>query len=209
MRWRDGHPAHEMQLQHARRGDARGPRRARGTRSCRRTSSGRSSAAGSRSTTRCRILLRDQRALRTTDLNDGLWCNVRDVATCFGARTYGTDDDVVVEVDGRRWRLGPGGVRKVRSRPDLVTDHASPRRAAVGRRRAERPRRRSPPDRPLARGAAPRRRPLRPPPRPALPDRLLIASATGGSMPRARHRTPVASDGPAAVRSMASWRRRL
>ena len=62
--------------------------------------------------------------VRTTDLNDCLWCNVRDVKACFGARTYGTDDDVVVEVDGARWRIGGGGVASVRTRPDLVTDRA-------------------------------------------------------------------------------------
>jgi predicted acetyltransferase len=69
-------------------------------------------------------LLTDQRALRTTDLNDCLWCNVRDVKSCFAARTYGTDDEVVVEVDGTRWRIGAGGVSSVRTRPDLVTDRA-------------------------------------------------------------------------------------
>jgi predicted acetyltransferase len=70
------------------------------------------------------FLLTDQRVVRTTDLNDCLWCRVRDVEACFGARTYGTDDDVVVEVDGTRWRIGAGGVRPVRTRPDLVTDAA-------------------------------------------------------------------------------------
>lgn len=70
------------------------------------------------------FLLTDQRAVRTTDLNDCLWCNVRDVEACFGARTYGTDDDVVVEVDGARWKIGAGGVTRVRTRPDLVTDRA-------------------------------------------------------------------------------------
>ena len=70
------------------------------------------------------FLLTDQRAVRTTDLSDGIWCNVRDVAACFDARTYGTDDDVVVEVDGVRWRIGGAGTRKVRRRPDLVTDRA-------------------------------------------------------------------------------------
>jgi predicted acetyltransferase len=70
------------------------------------------------------FLLTDQRVVRTTDLNDCVWCNVRDVAACFGARTYGTDDSVVVEVAGTRWRIGPGGVRTVRTRPDLVTDAA-------------------------------------------------------------------------------------
>ncbi|MDQ3468150.1 MAG: GNAT family N-acetyltransferase, partial [Actinomycetota bacterium] len=70
------------------------------------------------------FLLSNQRALRTTDLNDGVWCNVRDVKACFGARVYGADDDVVVEAGGRRWRLGPAGVSRVRKRADVVTDHA-------------------------------------------------------------------------------------
>ncbi|MET0325745.1 MAG: GNAT family N-acetyltransferase [Ilumatobacteraceae bacterium] len=69
-------------------------------------------------------LLADQRAVRTTNVTDRIWCNVRDVAGCFDARAYGTDDDVVVEVDGVRWRLGASGTRKVRTRPDLVTDRA-------------------------------------------------------------------------------------
>jgi predicted acetyltransferase len=74
------------------------------------------------------FLLENQRALRTTDLNDGVWVNVRDVAACFGARTYRTTDRIVVEVDGRRWAVdgGPDGASctPVRSRPDLVTSHA-------------------------------------------------------------------------------------
>jgi predicted acetyltransferase len=69
-------------------------------------------------------LLTNQRVVRTTDLNDGVWCNPRDVARCFGARTYGTDTDVVVEVDRTRWRIGAAGVTRVRTRPDLVTDRA-------------------------------------------------------------------------------------
>ncbi len=36
------------------------------------------------------FLLTDQRLVRTTDLNDNVWCNIRDVAGCFGARHYGT-----------------------------------------------------------------------------------------------------------------------
>jgi predicted acetyltransferase len=69
-------------------------------------------------------LLTNQRVVRTTDLNDGVWCNTRDIARCFGARTYGTDTDVVVEVDRARWRIGAAGVTRVRTRPDLVTDRA-------------------------------------------------------------------------------------
>jgi predicted acetyltransferase len=70
-------------------------------------------------------LLTNQRALRTTDLNDGVWCNVRDVVGCFGARTYGTDDELVVEAEGRRWKIGGGGVARTRSRPDLVAAPSS------------------------------------------------------------------------------------
>lgn len=70
-------------------------------------------------------LLEDPRAVRTTGLIDGVWCHPRDVARCFGARTaWGTDDDVVVEAEGTRWRIGGGGTKKVRSRPDLATDRA-------------------------------------------------------------------------------------
>lgn len=74
-------------------------------------------------------LLTNPRALQTTALNDGVWVNVRDVAACFASRTYGTADRLVVEADGVRWAIdgGPDGAtcRRVRSRADLVTDHAS------------------------------------------------------------------------------------
>lgn len=75
------------------------------------------------------FLLDDPRALRTTAVNDGIWVNVLDPARCFGERTYRTDDRFVVEADGTRWAIegGPAGgaCRRVRSRPDLVTSHAS------------------------------------------------------------------------------------
>ena len=74
-------------------------------------------------------LLTDQRALQTTALNDGIWVNVRDVAECFSARRYGTTDRLVLEVDGQRWLLDgspdDASCKKVRTRPDLVMDHAS------------------------------------------------------------------------------------
>ena len=59
--------------------------------------------------------------MRTTDLSDSVWCNVLDVPALFRGAVYGTDDDVVVEVDGARWRIGAG--RRVDAsarRPDLV-----------------------------------------------------------------------------------------
>jgi predicted acetyltransferase len=74
------------------------------------------------------FLLENQRALRTSDLNDGVWVNVRDIPTSFGARTYRTVDRFVVEVDGKRWAVegGPdgGSCASVRTKPDLVTSHA-------------------------------------------------------------------------------------
>ena len=74
-------------------------------------------------------LLTDPRALRTTDLNDGVWVNVRDVATCFAARTYETTDKIVIEVGDRRWAIdgSPVGATctSARARPDLVMDRAS------------------------------------------------------------------------------------
>ena len=54
-------------------------------------------------------LLTDRHALRTTVLNDGVWLNLRDIKRCSKPRTYGTDDDIVVEADGVRWRIGGGG----------------------------------------------------------------------------------------------------
>jgi hypothetical protein len=51
------------------------------------------------------------------------------VASCFATRRYGVDDRLVVEVDGNRWAIdgGPDGAtcKRVRSKPDLITDTAS------------------------------------------------------------------------------------
>lgn len=75
----------------------------------------------------------DQRAIRTTNVNDMLWIHLRDIGASLRARTYGTEDDLVIEVDlgdrVERWRVAgaPDGaeVKKVRSRPDLRMDRAS------------------------------------------------------------------------------------
>lgn len=74
-------------------------------------------------------LLDDQRQLRTTGVNDGVWCRPMDIAACFAARRYGTDDAIVLEVDGERWQIegDAGGARCRRSRrqrADVVTDLA-------------------------------------------------------------------------------------
>lgn len=74
------------------------------------------------------FLLENQRAVRTRDLNDGVWVNVRDIPASFGARTYRTTDRIVVEVDGTCWAIDGGpeaaSCTLVRTEPDLVTTHA-------------------------------------------------------------------------------------
>jgi predicted acetyltransferase len=55
-------------------------------------------------------MLLDQRAIRTTNVADGLWLKVFDVPGVFGERTYATDDAVVVDAgDLGRWRIGGPG----------------------------------------------------------------------------------------------------
>lgn len=74
-------------------------------------------------------LLTDPRALRTTELNDMVWVHPLDVRAALGARTYGSEDALVLEVDGERWKVdgGPDGVdvRPAKRQPDLVMDRAS------------------------------------------------------------------------------------
>ncbi len=77
-------------------------------------------------------LLTDPRALRTTDLNDGLWLKVTDPVRCFDARTYRADDRLVVGVvetvdDVRAGAepvqtvvVGPEGCQEVDEAPDLI-----------------------------------------------------------------------------------------
>jgi predicted acetyltransferase len=75
------------------------------------------------------LLFTDVRPFATTVAKDGFWANVLDPGIAFGARSYGTIDRLVVECDGVRWGIEADGVeascRRVRSRPDLVTDGAS------------------------------------------------------------------------------------
>ena len=75
----------------------------------------------------------DQRAIRTTNVNDMLWLHIRDVGAALRARTYGTDDELVIEVDlgdrTERWRIDGDAegakVKKVRSRPQLRMNRAA------------------------------------------------------------------------------------
>lgn len=74
-------------------------------------------------------LLSDPRAVRTVELNDMLWIHVRDARAALAARTYGTEDSLVIEVDGDRWKVdgSPEGavVKPAKRRPDLVMDGAA------------------------------------------------------------------------------------
>lgn len=75
----------------------------------------------------------DQRAIRTTEVNDMLWLHIRDAGTALRARTYGSDDVLVIEVDlgdrAERWRIDGdhhgATVKKVRSRPHLRINRAT------------------------------------------------------------------------------------
>jgi predicted acetyltransferase len=75
------------------------------------------------------LLLTDVRPVATTVSKDGIWAKVLDPAIAFGARAYGTADRFVVEADGERWAIDTDGTesscRRVRSRPDIVTDAGS------------------------------------------------------------------------------------
>ena len=70
----------------------------------------------------------DAREWRTNGIVDGVWVNVRDIAISFGARTYRAPDRLVVEVGAKRWAiegdLDGGSCKSVRTKADLVTDHA-------------------------------------------------------------------------------------
>lgn len=78
-------------------------------------------------------IVTDQRAVRTTNVNDGLWLNLRDPRAALAARTYSTDDRLIIELDvgehSERLRVDgdPSGaeVKKVRSRPDLRLNSAA------------------------------------------------------------------------------------
>lgn len=83
-------------------------------------------------------ILQDQRALRTTDMNDGLWIKVLDPVRCFAARTYRGDEQLVVGVTEQQ-RMGtetsapltetveisPQGAALTDKDPDLIVSRAA------------------------------------------------------------------------------------
>lgn len=78
-------------------------------------------------------LVTDPRAVRTTNLNDNLWVHIRDVKRALEARTYGSSDEFVIDVDlgdrsERRRLIGtPDSADSTAShdRIDLEMDRAS------------------------------------------------------------------------------------
>jgi predicted acetyltransferase len=104
-------------------------------------------------------LLENPRAVRTRVLNDALWLRPADLGRLLSARTYGTEDRLVLEVHDERdasrparWQIEGGATggsaTKTRRRPDLVVGRAAlgslylggvrPSLLARGRRIAER-----------------------------------------------------------------------
>jgi predicted acetyltransferase len=65
-------------------------------------------------------LLTDQRALRTTDLNDFLWIKVIDIPAAFSARAYRTDDRIVIATPQGAFAVTAESCRATTDEPDLV-----------------------------------------------------------------------------------------
>ena len=65
-------------------------------------------------------LFEDHRQYVVTQLSDFLWLRVIDVATTLAARTYGTTDEFVLEVDDQ-FRPSSGGRFRLSTRPDGAT----------------------------------------------------------------------------------------
>jgi predicted acetyltransferase len=81
-------------------------------------------------------LLQNPRAVRTEGLDDNLWLRPHRAGVLLGARAFGTEDRLVLEVAADadestsiRWEVdgGPGGASasRTRRRPDLVLDRAA------------------------------------------------------------------------------------
>ncbi len=70
-------------------------------------------------------LLTDQRAVRTTGLNDFVWVAVLDPVAAFGARTYRTDDRFVVATPDTGFEVDAEGCRLSEAPPDLRCTNAA------------------------------------------------------------------------------------
>jgi predicted acetyltransferase len=70
-----------------------------------------------------RWMLVDPRRLRTTSVTDFLWVCLLDIEAALSARTYASDDHLVIDVAGDgRYRLAGGTCRRTDDLPDLRLD---------------------------------------------------------------------------------------
>ena len=76
-------------------------------------------------------LLTDPRAVKTTTVNDFLWLCPRRVGDLLAARRYRVSDELVVDVEGERWRIEGGPDGAAASATDADPD-VSMTRAAMG-----------------------------------------------------------------------------
>ncbi len=79
--------------------------------------------------------LTNPRALKTTHIGDHLWLKVLDAQAAFAARSYRTDDALVVELaDGERLRISAEGVstERRRKRADIVLTESATGPLLVG-----------------------------------------------------------------------------
>lgn len=67
-------------------------------------------------------LLSNPRALRTKDLTDHLWVAVRDVPAAFSARSYRTDDHLILGTPTGSFAVDPDGCTPTTDDPDLVCE---------------------------------------------------------------------------------------
>jgi predicted acetyltransferase len=66
-------------------------------------------------------MLRDERAVHIASVSDGLWLKVLDVEGLFGARSYATDDTLVIDSgELGRWSIGASGCKETDNDPDVT-----------------------------------------------------------------------------------------
>ncbi len=71
------------------------------------------------------FLLTDHRAIRTVDLDDGLWLRVVDPLRTFSARSYRIDARIIVSIDGERYEIDGNECRPTDREPDIAMNQAA------------------------------------------------------------------------------------
>lgn len=70
-------------------------------------------------------LIENPRSVRTNELSDDTWLRVVDPAAVFGARSYRTDDQLVLDIEGERFSVGSSGSRSTDESADLTASRAA------------------------------------------------------------------------------------